>query len=104
MSTNSSSRPDTTTTDGPTVPATGTGARVPAAPPDLAGALKSLLVDWFPVRDRLCDLRGKHDQTDREAEEVYQLLSELVDIADDIVAELVPDVDARVAITGEILP
>lgn len=75
----------------------------PAAPV-LAEALKSLLVDWFPVRDRLCDLRSKDDQTDREAEEVYQRLSELVDIADDIVAELVPDVAARIAVTGEILP
>lgn len=67
----------------------------PAAP-ILAEALKSLLVDWFPVRDRLCDLRSKDDQTDPEAEEVYQRLSELVDIADDIVAQLVPDVHARV--------
>lgn len=75
-----------------------------AAPPALTELLKSLLADWFPVRDRLCDLRSKDDQTDLEAEEVYHKLSELVDMADDIVGELVPDADARTAITGETLP
>lgn len=76
-----------------------------AAPaPVITEAVKSLLIDWFPVRDRLCDLRSKDHQTSREAEEVYQRLSELVDIADDIVGELVPDFDARIAITGDILP
>lgn len=64
------------------------------APPVVAEPIKGLLTDWFPVRDRLCDLRSKDNQTDREAEEVYQRLSELVDIADDIVAMLVPDADA----------
>lgn len=67
-------------------------------PPSVVGdPIKSLLADWFPVRHRLCDLRSKDNQTDREAKEVYQRLSELVDIADDIVALLVPDADARTA-------
>jgi hypothetical protein len=79
---------------------------VPQSPPApvITDAVKRLLVDWFPVRDRLCDLRSKDSQTSREAEEAYQRLSELVDIADDIVGELVPDFDARRAITGDILP
>lgn len=100
MSTNSTPPQPTAT-----VPASSTPAANPApaaAPPALTEMLKSLLADWFPVRDRLYDLRTKDDQTDHEAEEVYYKLSELVDIADDIVGELGPDVDARTAITGEI--
>ncbi|ASX03437.1 hypothetical protein CKJ56_12655 [Mycobacterium intracellulare subsp. chimaera] len=72
--------------------------------PVLGEPLTSLLVDWFAFRDRLCDLRSKADQTDQEAEEVYQRLSELVDIADGIVGELVPDVAARESLTDRIVP
>lgn len=76
-----------------------TGAHGAGPAPVLAEPLESLLIDWFAVRDRLCDLRSKADQTDQEADEVYQRLSELVDIADDIVGELVPDVAARESLT-----
>lgn len=72
--------------------------------PVLTEAVKSLLIDWFPVRDRLHDLRSKDLLSDREIDEIAEKLRELVDIGDELVAQFVPDAEARFAITGDLLP
>lgn len=59
-----------------------------------------LLGDWFPLRDELCDLRSLNHLSTAEDEKVRDLLTELVDIADDIVGHLVPDHATRCLITG----
>lgn len=61
----------------------------------------SLLTDWFPLRDELCDLRAKPDPSDADDQRIWTLLNELLDIADDIVAGFAPDLVARCRITGE---
>ncbi|NTY62618.1 hypothetical protein [Mycolicibacterium sphagni] len=84
------------------------GRHVPAplsAPaPVLTDAVKSLLIDWFPVRDRLYDLCSKDLLSDREIAEIEEKRRELVDIGDELVAQFVPDAQARFAITGDLLP
>lgn len=82
----------TNTPDGPFTPLTATDV------------IKRLLCDWFPVRDRLYDLRNKDLLSDREIDEIDQKLRELVDIGDELVAQFVPDAEARSAITGDLLP
>lgn len=72
--------------------------------PVLTEAVKSLLIDWFPVRDRLDDLRSKDLLSTRERAEIEEKRRELVDIADELVAQFVPDAEARFAITGDLLP
>ncbi|MEW2484486.1 hypothetical protein AB0876_33345 [Mycobacterium sp. NPDC049093] len=59
-----------------------------------------LLGDWFPLRDELCDLRSQDHLSTAQEEKVRDLLTELVDIADDIVGHLVPDYATRCQITG----
>lgn len=59
-----------------------------------------LLADWFPLRDELCDLRSRDHLNAAQEEKVRDLLTELVDIADDIVGHLVPDHATRRQITG----
>ncbi|MBN3458370.1 hypothetical protein JNN96_30480 [Mycobacterium sp. DSM 3803] len=59
-----------------------------------------LLADWFPLRDDLCDLRSRDVLSAADEDRIRHLLTSLVDIADDIVGDLVPDVDARWRITG----
>lgn len=59
-----------------------------------------LLGDWFPLRDELCDLRSQDQLSTAQDEAVRHLLTELVDIADDIVGHLVPDLATRRQITG----
>ncbi|MBP2456240.1 hypothetical protein [Mycolicibacterium lutetiense] len=59
-----------------------------------------LLGDWFPLRDELCDLRSRDHLNAAQDEKVRDLLTELVDIADDIVGHLVPDHATRCQITG----
>lgn len=59
-----------------------------------------LLGDWFPLRDELYDLRSHDHLSTAQEEKVRDLLTELVDIADDIVGHLVPDLATRRQITG----
>jgi hypothetical protein len=66
-----------------------------AVDPDARAPLTALLSDWFTTRDRLYELRQKTDHTYREADQLWADLNELVDIADDVVAILVPDHTAR---------
>ncbi|MFL0286881.1 hypothetical protein ACJH6J_23940 [Mycobacterium sp. SMC-18] len=79
-------------------------ARQEPPAPVLTETVKSLLADWFPLRDRLNDLRAKELLSTGERAEIEENLRELVDIADELVAHFVPDVHARFAITGDILP
>ncbi|MCT7373241.1 MULTISPECIES: hypothetical protein [Mycolicibacterium] len=79
-------------------------ARQDPPAPVLTDTAKSLLADWFPLRDRLDDLRTKELLSTGERAEIEEKLRELVDIADELVAHFVPDVHARFAITGDILP
>ncbi|MCT7367281.1 hypothetical protein [Mycolicibacterium llatzerense] len=80
--------------------------RAPAPPaataPVLTEAVKNLLIDWFPARDRINDLRTKELLSTHERAEISEKLRELIDIADELVAQFVPDVHARRAITGDI--
>lgn len=64
-------------------------------------ALSESLASWFHKRDELVDLRGSEFLDRRGWEAVTDLLEELVNIGDDVVAELVPDRAARLRITGE---
>lgn len=59
-----------------------------------------LLADWFPLRDDLCDLRSQDVLSAADEDHLRHLLTSLVDIADDIVGDLVPDIDARRRITA----
>lgn len=60
-----------------------------------------LLADWFPLRDELCDLRSQDFLSAADEDHIRHVLSSLVDIADDIVGDLVPDLDSRRRITGQ---
>ncbi len=73
----------------------------PLTPNDM---IENLLCDWFPVRDRLDDLRSKVLPSVRELDEIDQKLRELVDIGDELVAQFVPDAETRFTITGDLLP
>ena len=75
-----------------------------ATAPVLTDAVKSLLTDWFPVRDRLYDLSSKDLLSTREIAEIEEKRRELIDIADELVAQFVPNAHARFAITGDLLP
>lgn len=77
---------------------------VPLNPLTATEVIKNLLCDWFPVRDRLDDLRSKDLLSDREIDEIDEKLRELVDIGDELIAQFAPDAEARFAITGDLLP
>lgn len=66
----------------------------------IARPVIELLSDWFPLRDEFCDLRSQDQLSTAQDEKVRDLLTELVDIADDIVGHLVPDHATRSHITG----
>ncbi len=66
----------------------------------IARPVIDLLGDWFPLRDELCDLRSQDQLSTAQDEKVRDLLTALVDIADDIVGHLVPDHATRCQITG----
>ncbi|QZH61249.1 hypothetical protein K1X22_05680 [Mycolicibacterium farcinogenes] len=73
---------------------------MPATAHHITRPVIELLADWFPLRDELCDLRSQDHLTPAQEERVRDLLTELVDIADDIVGHLVPDHATRCQITG----
>lgn len=60
-----------------------------------------LLADWFPLRDQLADLRSQDVLSVADEDLIRHMLCSLVDIADDIVGDLVPDLEARCRITGQ---
>lgn len=66
----------------------------------IARSVIELLGDWFPLRDELCDVRSQDHLGSADNEKVHDLLTALVDIADDIVGHLVPDHATRRQITG----
>lgn len=77
------------------------GPIMPSTGHQITRPVIELLADWFPLRDELCDLRSSQDHlSTAQDEKVRDLLTELVDIADDIVGHLVPDHATRCQITG----
>lgn len=71
------------------------------SPAVTASVPADLFVDWFPLRDELCDLRAKQELSDADDARIWTLLNELVAMADDIVGDLIPDTIARCRVTGE---
>lgn len=77
------------------------GPFTPLTPTDV---INNLLCDWFPVRDRLNELRNKALLSVQEIDEIDQKLRELVDIGDELVAQFVPSAENRWAITANLMP
>ncbi|MFD7247946.1 hypothetical protein ACFV6Y_39125 [Streptomyces massasporeus] len=68
---------------------------------EIGQSLSEALAAWFHKRDELFEIRsGSTDGTSQPKDAVWAM-DELVDIGDEIVAELAPDRAARCRITGE---
>ncbi|WP_396902652.1 hypothetical protein [Mycolicibacterium sp.] len=63
--------------------------------------LSEALAAWFHKRDELFEIRSGDTSGMSRHEDAVSAMDELVDIGDEIVAELVPDRAARCRITGE---
>lgn len=64
-------------------------------------ALAEALASWFHRRDELFAIRSGNTDGQSGVKSAVWVMDELVDIGDQIVAELVPDRAARCRITGE---
>lgn len=68
---------------------------------EIGQALSEGLASWFHKRDELFEIRSGNTDGPGGGKSAIWAMDELVDIGDEIVAELVPDRAARCRITGE---